>query len=73
MFKNAAVAPNAIQSRSKATTVITLDLAFSRALDPQRLTGPKLSPPLARRVRNHRPRPGILARVSGLIPRVNTI
>jgi hypothetical protein len=55
----------------KAAAVIALDLADARSFDEQRLSGPQLAPPLARRMTNHGVRSRIKAGVAGFIPRID--
>lgn len=71
MFENPAPAPHGSQRRGKAAAIVALGLAFAGALDVQRLTGPELSPALARWVTDNRVRAVITAGVSGFIPRID--
>jgi hypothetical protein len=60
-----------MKRRGKAAAVVALDLPFAGALDVKRLAGPQLAPPLAGRMSDDRPRPGIEPRIPRLVPRVN--
>ena len=72
VFKDAAPAPHRGQRGGKASAIVALHLADTGQLDMERLTGPELPPPLARRMRDNRVRPGIEPRVAVLVPRVES-
>ena len=73
MLQDAAIPAHSVKRSGETPAVIALDLALTRALDPQRLTRPQLAPALARRMRDHGMRACILPRVSGFVPRVNAV
>jgi hypothetical protein len=73
MLKHTAPFAHCGQRSGEAAIVITLLLPLSGALDPERLPGPEFAPALARRMGNYRVRAGIEARVTLLVPRINTL
>src|SRR5688572_32113591 len=67
MFENAPPYTHGSQRRGKASFIVAeLELVrFARAAMPE------TAPPLTRRMRDHRPRPGVQARVTFHVPRID--
>lgn len=71
MFNDAAPSARRRKRRLEAALIITLDFAFSGALDMQRLSCPELPPSLAGWMRHDWPWAGIVPGISCLVPRIN--
>ena len=67
MLENATPPLQRCERRREAAPVVTLDAPDFRG----RTTGPVATPPLARRMRHHRPRPRVLPGIADFVPRVD--